>query len=216
MRFWGEHVFAILIGTESFILNQSNYPVLQMPHQYVIKEYMKSRCSVILRPQKLTENTEDHLFYLAQYLFGGHDKLDREEQIEVNYRNYIQSPLQPLADNLESATYETFENDSIKYDLYEMAMAKAFACKKRYGRFRQTRNCFGLQYKEIKENAGIDANDLVIENQSYQADVDMIPTKNSLNDPSGGPKPQDPIVVMYFGAGRGPLIKKALMAASRE
>ena len=50
---------------------------------------MKSRCSVILRPSKLTENTEDHLFYLTQYLFGGHDKLDREEQIEVNYRNYI-------------------------------------------------------------------------------------------------------------------------------
>ena len=44
----------------------------------------------------------------------------------------------------------------------------------------------------------------------------MIPTKNSLNDPSGGAKAQDPIVVMYFGAGRGPLIKKALMAASRE
>lgn len=45
---------------------------------------------------------------------------------EVQYRNYLQSPLQPLADNLEAATYETFENDSIKYELYEQACAKAF------------------------------------------------------------------------------------------
>ena len=93
MRFWGEHVFAVSLGSDSFIMNQSNYPVLQLPHQKVIQEYMKSRCSVILRPSSITENTEDHLFYLAQYLFGQHDKLDREEQIEVNYRNYIQSPL---------------------------------------------------------------------------------------------------------------------------
>lgn len=68
----------------------------------------------------------------------------------MNYRNYIQSPLQPLADNLESATYETFENDSIKYDLYEFALEKAFACKKKYGRFTQTKNCQGLQYKSLR------------------------------------------------------------------
>ena len=59
---------------------------------------------------------------MAAHLFKNHDKLDKEEQLEVNYRNYLQSPLQPLADNLESATYETFENDSIKYDLYEESM----------------------------------------------------------------------------------------------
>lgn len=68
----------------------------------------------------------------------------------MNYRNYIQSPLQPLADNLESATYETFENDSIKYDLYEFALEKAFACKKKYGRFAQTKNCQGPQYKSLR------------------------------------------------------------------
>jgi len=53
------------------------------------------------------------------YLFTQHDKLDEENIIEVEYRNYLQSPLQPLADNLESTTYETFEKDSIKYELYE-------------------------------------------------------------------------------------------------
>jgi protein arginine N-methyltransferase 5 len=62
--------------------------------------------------------------------------LDEEEQIEVNFRNYLQSPLQPLADNLESATYETFENDSIKYELYEEGMYKALLDKKNTGKFK--------------------------------------------------------------------------------
>ena len=72
-----------------------------------------------MRPIHKDDDLHDQLEYLTRHLFATHDKLDREEMIEVNYRNYIQSPLQPLADNLESATYATFENDTIKYELYE-------------------------------------------------------------------------------------------------
>ena len=36
-----------------------------------------------------------------------------------------QAPLQPLQDNLESQTYETFERDSTKYDTYQAAVAAA-------------------------------------------------------------------------------------------
>ena len=34
----------------------------------------------------------------------------------------LQSPLQPLQDNLESQTYETFERDGTKYSTYEEAV----------------------------------------------------------------------------------------------
>ena len=78
-----------------------------------------------------------------------------------------------MADNLESATYEVFENDRIKYDIYEDSLVRAFEDKKRYGRFFQTKPPFDIEAKP--------------------------------ND--------DEIVVMYFGAGRGPLIRKALKAA---
>jgi PRMT5 arginine-N-methyltransferase len=37
----------------------------------------------------------------------------------------LQSPLQPLQDNLESATYETFERDGRKYEQYQLAIAAA-------------------------------------------------------------------------------------------
>jgi len=31
-------------------------------------------------------------------------------------------PIQPLSDNLESVTYETFEKDPVKYKLYKKAV----------------------------------------------------------------------------------------------
>ena len=133
---------------------------------------------------------DDHIAYIAKYLFKNHDSLDREEQQEVNYRNFLQSPLQPLADNLESATYETFENDSIKYDLYEEALFKAMLDKKKYGHFKQTIKCEGTQYVEMRKTC--------------PAVDDSMEAPNS-----------DEIIVMYFGAGRGPLIRRALKAAKR-
>lgn len=38
------------------------------------------------------------------------------------YEDYLQCPLQPLMDNLESQTYEVFEKDPVKYTEYQRAM----------------------------------------------------------------------------------------------
>lgn len=47
------------------------------------------------------------------------------ERFGQGYQDYIQSPLQPLTDNLESITYEVFEKDPVKYEWYENAVAAA-------------------------------------------------------------------------------------------
>merc|ERR1711865_879032 len=54
-----------------------------------------------------------------------------QEQFEAPYADYLQIPLQPLQDNLESATYETFEKDPVKYAQYEAAVE--LALKERHG-----------------------------------------------------------------------------------
>jgi protein arginine N-methyltransferase 5 len=41
------------------------------------------------------------------------------------YHDQLQLPLQPLADNMENTVYETFEEDRMKYDLYEKAIHQA-------------------------------------------------------------------------------------------
>ncbi|KAK7920629.1 arginine N-methyltransferase skb1 [Apiospora marii] len=42
-----------------------------------------------------------------------------------SFQDWLQSPLQPLSDNLESVTYEVFEGDPVKYNQYEAAVAEA-------------------------------------------------------------------------------------------
>ncbi|KAI1431981.1 protein arginine N-methyltransferase [Xylaria sp. CBS 124048] len=43
----------------------------------------------------------------------------------TNFQDWLQSPLQPLSDNLESVTYEVFEGDPVKYNQYEKAVEEA-------------------------------------------------------------------------------------------
>ena len=43
----------------------------------------------------------------------------------MNHYDYLQDPLQPYADNLESETYQIFEMDNAKYDEYEIALTDA-------------------------------------------------------------------------------------------
>ena len=47
------------------------------------------------------------------------------ERFGQGYQDYLQSPLQPLTDNLESITYEVFEKDPVKYEWYERAICAA-------------------------------------------------------------------------------------------
>jgi len=49
------------------------------------------------------------------------------ERYGSGYQDYLQVPLQPLTDNLESMTYEVFEKDPVKYNLYEAAIERALA-----------------------------------------------------------------------------------------
>lgn len=63
----------------------------------------------------------EYLCYLFRRLDGG----AAQEQVEAGYRDYLQAPLQPLQDNLESQTYETFEKDVTKYACYQAAVHAA-------------------------------------------------------------------------------------------
>ncbi|KAF2260816.1 Skb1 methyltransferase [Lojkania enalia] len=65
-----------------------------------------------------------HLSYL-RYLQRNQPPKSTIERFVGGFQDYLQSPLQPLTDNLESITYEVFEKDPIKYAWYERAIAQA-------------------------------------------------------------------------------------------
>lgn len=72
-------------------------------------------------------NNSDPTPYLSylRYMQRNQPPATQIERFGDNFQDYLQSPLQPLADNLESITYEVFEKDPIKYAWYEEAIAKA-------------------------------------------------------------------------------------------
>jgi len=87
------------------------------------------------------------------------------ERFGAGYQDYLQSPLQPLTDNLESITYEVFEKDPVKYEWYERAIAQALR--------------------------------------------DWVAQGKYASGPGGR------IVVAVVGAGRGPLVTRALAASKK-
>ncbi|KAG2372807.1 hypothetical protein C9374_013171 [Naegleria lovaniensis] len=58
-------------------------------------------------------------------LFETSCMLTNVEVFSKSFRDFLQRPLQPLIDNLDSQTYEVFERDPIKYMLYEKSAEKA-------------------------------------------------------------------------------------------
>ncbi|KAH9303190.1 hypothetical protein KI387_014773, partial [Taxus chinensis] len=65
-----------------------------------------------------------YLDYIG-YLYQRTEPLSEQERFEIGYRDFLQAPLQPLMDNLEAQTYETFEKDTMKYDQYQKAVHAA-------------------------------------------------------------------------------------------
>uniref|UniRef100_A0A6I8SA06 Protein arginine N-methyltransferase 5 n=1 Tax=Xenopus tropicalis TaxID=8364 RepID=A0A6I8SA06_XENTR len=64
-----------------------------------------------------------YLQYL-EYLSQNRPPPNAYEMFAKGYEDYLQSPLQPLMDNLESQTYEVFEKDPVKYSQYQQAVYK--------------------------------------------------------------------------------------------
>ena len=201
-RWFAEPLRLLTLPASIFLANQSGYPVLSKAHQLLLFRYMRLRFSpwIILADvgsleetnhaasnagvvgasnsptpaesaalqaaatgKKVFRDPAPHLNYV-RHLQRNQPPRSVLERFATGYQEYLQAPLQPLTDNLESVTYEVFEKDPVKYEWYERAITEALA--------------------------------------SW--------IKNGL--PGSGPDSR--IVVAVAGAGRGPLVRRALQAAA--
>lgn len=210
-RWFCEPLRLLSLTPSSFLPNKKDYPVLSKSHQALISRYMKlkqppwlllsdvgpipdpenvnptytaagtNNSHPILSPNDPTpaeatsasssssqkpklRDPVPHLSYL-KYLQRTQPARTMLERFGSGYQDYLQSPLQPLTDNLESVTYEVFEKDPVKYDQYEAATIQALS--------------------------------------SWQR----------TNRPVSGQDGE--VVIAVTGAGRGPLVTRALRAAQR-
>ncbi|KAI3790343.1 hypothetical protein L2E82_03308 [Cichorium intybus] len=62
--------------------------------------------------QAQRHDLRSYLDYVG-YLYQKMEPLPEQERFELGYMDFLQSPVQPLMDNLEVETYETHEKDSV-------------------------------------------------------------------------------------------------------
>ena len=129
VRLWlAEPLKAIILPTRLFVENKKGYPVLPKQHQTLLSVLLQSKLHVIFRGRPWIMGSLSYYMQYVEHLRSRDPAVLTEgERFTSSYKDALQAPLQPLMDNLESQTYETFERDPVKYERYEAALAKAFA-----------------------------------------------------------------------------------------
>ncbi|XP_071368787.1 protein arginine N-methyltransferase 5 isoform X2 [Centroberyx affinis] len=124
-KWLGEPIKAAVLPTNIFLTNKKGFPVLSKAHQRIIFRLFKLEAQFIFTgtSRHSEKDFRSYLQYL-EYLNQNRPSPNAYELFAKGYEDYLQSPLQPLMDNLESQTYEVFEKDPIKYSQYQQAVYK--------------------------------------------------------------------------------------------
>jgi len=119
-QWYAEGAQIFMIPDDVFMSNKKGYPVLSRPHQRVLQRFLRwTDCTVMISGEP--EQPKRYSQYL-RHLKASCPNLEDEEAEFRSYWDVLQTPLQPLSHNLEYATYEVFEADSVKYVQYEKAI----------------------------------------------------------------------------------------------
>ncbi|CAH0722432.1 unnamed protein product, partial [Brenthis ino] len=190
-RWLGEPVKAIVVPTSLFHNNKKGYPVLSRAHQQVVVSMVERDAQVIVSGARRS-NIEYYLQYLYR-LWKRRPYVADDPMLSYakGWEDYLQTPLQPLADNLDTHTYNVFEKDPVKYDQYQKAIAKALN---------------DIQKKRKEKDSDIPKNDAYIINTKSEE-------KCKVSEGDVIKESDKPITVMVLGAGRGPLVRATLNAA---
>ncbi|KAJ3595239.1 hypothetical protein NHX12_004543 [Muraenolepis orangiensis] len=124
-KWMGEPIKAAILPTSIFLTNKKGFPVLSKAHQKIIFSLFKLEAQFIFTGTSCHSEKDfrSYLQYL-EHLNQNRPVPNAYELFAKGYEDYLQSPLQPLMDNLESQTYEVFEKDPIKYSQYQQAVYK--------------------------------------------------------------------------------------------
>ncbi|XP_063221262.1 protein arginine N-methyltransferase 5 isoform X1 [Bacillus rossius redtenbacheri] len=121
-RWLGEPIKCLIVPTSLFVANKKNFPVLLKPHQSLLRSFASLDVQVVVKGAVHYNN----VMYYQQYLDHIWQQRDTTGDPLLSfargYEDFLQCPLQPLSDNLETHTYEVFEKDPVKYNEYERAI----------------------------------------------------------------------------------------------
>ncbi|XP_065315187.1 protein arginine N-methyltransferase 5-like [Gordionus sp. m RMFG-2023] len=122
-RWLTEPIKYIALTTDIFVTNKMGYPILTVAHQNLLFKLFKFNPYILLKASEPDLNQPLHVYreYL-DHLRNVYERNNPDLKITAGYEDFLQYPLQPLRDNLDSYTYEIFEKDAPKYVAYEEAI----------------------------------------------------------------------------------------------
>ncbi|KYQ91299.1 protein arginine methyltransferase [Tieghemostelium lacteum] len=122
LQWFGEPLKAVLLPKSIFLMNQQGFPALSKAHQKFLKQSFHYNLQYIITGCQSNNAKELKPYYdYLRFLHQNQDPITESDRFEQSYLDYLQSPLQPLQDNLQSQTYEVFELDPVKYTNYQKA-----------------------------------------------------------------------------------------------
>jgi len=133
----------IRVNVNAFISDNTGNPILSIKHQGILKWLFPFCSKVLLHGINCHKSIEPYKLHIFT-LFKSQKTYTENDLLDHNYKDYLQLPMQPLMTNLESISYETFENDKVKYNCYQTALTQALRDYKSLGHFK------GMSGKEIK------------------------------------------------------------------
>lgn len=110
-------------------MNKNGNPFLDQDFCHLFWKLERRGCEPIVMFDNVSKGLRKYGEYF-RFLKESQPSLSLSAKITLGYEDYLQTPLQPLMDHLESATYEAFEMDPVKYREYENAIYAALVDKK--------------------------------------------------------------------------------------
>ncbi|KAJ9098885.1 hypothetical protein QFC19_006223 [Naganishia cerealis] len=147
-RWLAEPTQFIFLPSQAFIPNAKGYPVLSKACQTFIRGFVRLKPTIILSETTANKHPAGGAQAYIQYVRHIEHSANTNPAsvpttnangaatkcLEIsNYADWLQAPLQPLMDDLGSATYEVFERDPVKYRLYEEAVCQALMDRPEHG-----------------------------------------------------------------------------------
>lgn len=125
-RWLAEPLRAVFVSSHAFPLSpKTGNPVLPRLLSAVLYQAHSAGVQLVLQGRGTAARPIARYREYLALLMAKRRREAGEAEADANaaYNNVLQAPLQPLADHLESGTYEVFESDPVKYRLYEDAIA---------------------------------------------------------------------------------------------
>ena len=136
-----EQLHSITLDSGCWVTNRHGYPILAAKHKATVLDLLDYCQAVILRLDAATlDGSSDAADIVRSVAFHQHyihhlhtaytaatAASSGAASLPAMYRDYLQSPLQPLHDNLSNQTYEVFESDPVKYAQYSAAIQLALS-----------------------------------------------------------------------------------------